>query len=283
MSGRQQVEHHAVEVLGLQSAASASSPAGRPRPSSRRRCRCSSRMLSRWTRRPPRTSSFLTRRSTNSPHACRSSSEGSPGPPACAGSRGRPAAGARSRLVRHRDDVDGDVAGGRVVLEPVEHAPAVDVGQADVERDGAGLDLAGQGEGSRRRAAATRALKPFSWARSSRKRANAMSSSTISSTRSPGCDVVAVVGVRPSLGRGIGGQHRPRCGCRRRTGRVRGGATARCPGAGAPAGERRWPSAERGWTGRVVLRQVEHEGAALAGRRCARAAARRPAGARSRG
>ena len=34
------------------------------------------------------------------------------------------------------DDLDGDVAGCQIVLEPVEHAPAVDVGQIDVERDG---------------------------------------------------------------------------------------------------------------------------------------------------
>ena len=43
-----------------------------------------------------------------------------------------------------RDDVDGDVAGGRVVLQAVEDHPAVHVGQPQVERDGGGLELPGQ-------------------------------------------------------------------------------------------------------------------------------------------
>ena len=47
--------------------------------------------------------------------------------------------------------------GGEVVLEPVEHAPAVDVGQADVERDGVGLVLAGQ----RQRGGAERGDQPL--------------------------------------------------------------------------------------------------------------------------
>ncbi len=45
------------------------------------------------------------------------------------------------------DDADGDVARGEVVLEPVEHAPAVDVGQEDVQRQGVRLVLARQGQG----------------------------------------------------------------------------------------------------------------------------------------
>ena len=44
------------------------------------------------------------------------------------------------------EDVHGDVPDGRVVLEPVEHRPAVHAGQVDVERDGAGLELARQRE-----------------------------------------------------------------------------------------------------------------------------------------
>ena len=52
-----------------------------------------------------------------------------------------------------RDDVDRDVAGGRVVLEPVEDGPAVRVGQPEVERDGGGLVLAGPAPAPGRRAA----------------------------------------------------------------------------------------------------------------------------------
>ena len=46
-----------------------------------------------------------------------------------------------------RDDVDGDVPGARVVLEAVEDDPAVHVGQAQVERDGVGLQLVRQLQG----------------------------------------------------------------------------------------------------------------------------------------
>ena len=50
------------------------------------------------------------------------------------------------------DDVDGDVAGARVVLQAVEDHPAVHVGQPEVERDGVGLELVGQRPGPSRRA-----------------------------------------------------------------------------------------------------------------------------------
>ena len=51
------------------------------------------------------------------------------------------------------DDADRNVPGGHVVLQPLQHAPAVDVGQEDVERDGVRLVLAGhrQGGGARAR------------------------------------------------------------------------------------------------------------------------------------
>ena len=39
-------------------------------------------------------------------------------------------------LVGGRDDVDRDVAGGRIVLEQVEHLPAVQLRQAQVQGDG---------------------------------------------------------------------------------------------------------------------------------------------------
>ena len=56
-----------------------------------------------------------------------------------------------------RDDADRDVPGGDVVLEPLDHAPAVDVGQADVEGDGVGLVLAGH----RQRGGAERRDQPL--------------------------------------------------------------------------------------------------------------------------
>src|SRR5262249_38981029 len=46
------------------------------------------------------------------------------------------------------DDPDGDVPGAQVVLEPVEDAPAVDVGQAQVEGDGGGFVVAHGGQGA---------------------------------------------------------------------------------------------------------------------------------------
>ena len=49
-------------------------------------------------------------------------------------------------LLLARNDVDGDVARRRVVLEAVEHRPAVAVGQLDVERDGVRLVAAGKGK-----------------------------------------------------------------------------------------------------------------------------------------
>ena len=85
----------------------------------------------------------------------------------------------------HRDDVDRDVAGGRVVLEPVEDGPAVHVGQAEVERDAVGW-YSRASASARSPRWATIPLKPRSRARSSRICAKAGSSSTIRRTRSPG-------------------------------------------------------------------------------------------------
>ena len=42
--------------------------------------------------------------------------------------------------IEARHDVDRDVAGRRIVLQPIEQHPAVDVGQPQVERDRVGLD-----------------------------------------------------------------------------------------------------------------------------------------------
>ena len=55
------------------------------------------------------------------------------------------AGGAVARLLG-RDDADGDMPRADVVLEAVDHAPAVDVGQADIQGDGVGLEVAGHGQ-----------------------------------------------------------------------------------------------------------------------------------------
>ena len=54
-----------------------------------------------------------------------------------------------ARLVG-RDDADRDVPRRQVVLQPVEHAPAVDVGQEDVERDGVAACTRGPSPAPRR-------------------------------------------------------------------------------------------------------------------------------------
>ena len=45
---------------------------------------------------------------------------------------------AAMRIVGHRDDVHRDVARAGVVLQPIEHVPAVEAGQVEVERDRVG-------------------------------------------------------------------------------------------------------------------------------------------------
>ena len=52
-------------------------------------------------------------------------------------------------LLFQRDDLHRDVARGRVELELVEHGPAEHVGQEDIERDGRGAELPGQGKTDR--------------------------------------------------------------------------------------------------------------------------------------
>ena len=47
-------------------------------------------------------------------------------------------------VLLHRDDVHRDVAGGRVVLQPVEDGPAIGIGKPQIERDRGGLVLPGQ-------------------------------------------------------------------------------------------------------------------------------------------
>ena len=88
------------------------------------------------------------------------------------------------RVLLGRDHVDGDVAGREVALEALEHAPAVDDGQPDVERDRVDGWTLAWASASASAPVATTALKPFSCARSTRNRAKFSSFSTISRTRS---------------------------------------------------------------------------------------------------
>ena len=118
--------------------------AGRRRRRSRRRCCSRSSSLSSTTR------SFLTRRSTKPLMPAKASSSD------CWLTGFFRKAKAPSFMpalpaVVDRDDVDGDVAGARVVLEAVEDHPAVHVGQPEVERDGVGLELAAPAPGPSRR------------------------------------------------------------------------------------------------------------------------------------
>ncbi len=46
------------------------------------------------------------------------------------------------RIVGHRDDVHRDVARAGVVLQPIEHVPAVEARQIEIERDRVGAMLA---------------------------------------------------------------------------------------------------------------------------------------------
>ena len=55
-----------------------------------------------------------------------------------------PSSSARWRWSVGRDDVDRDVAGGRIVLEQVEHLPAVELRQAQVQRDRVRPEAPGQ-------------------------------------------------------------------------------------------------------------------------------------------
>ena len=95
-----------------------------------------------------------------------------------------------------RDDVHRDVTRRRIVLQPIEQHPAVEVGQAEVERDRVGLDARAPARAPAWPLVATTPLKPDARAISSIVIANVRSSSTTSSTRSPGSSVVVVVGDR---------------------------------------------------------------------------------------
>ena len=64
-----------------------------------------------------------------------------------------PRASPRRRFSSPGDDVHRNVAGGRIVLQAVQNGPAGHVGKIDVQRDGAGLELARQRQGGAPRSA----------------------------------------------------------------------------------------------------------------------------------
>ncbi len=68
------------------------------------------------------------------------------GPDRLAQGRDRPQQAAARQIVAGGDDLHRDVTAIEVVLEAIEDAPAVDVGQGDVERDRGGSVLAGEGQ-----------------------------------------------------------------------------------------------------------------------------------------
>ena len=83
------------------------------------------------------------------------------------------------------DHAHRQVARAHVVLDAVEHAPAVHVRQVHVERHGRPACTGWPASARRAPIEVTRPLKPLARAASSRKPANARSFSTISRTRSP--------------------------------------------------------------------------------------------------
>ena len=148
-----------------------------------------------------------------------------------------------------------DVARVEVVLQAVEHAPAVDVGQADVERDRVGLVLARERDRGRCRCAVTMRLEAvLVRERRAGSCAKAVSFSTISSDAVAGSDVDA-------------GRRRPASRASDRLGRSAATARRDADALGAldvDAGCG-WPCATR-FDGAYAARQVERERAALAGR-----------------
>ena len=73
----------------------------------------------------------------------------------------RPASESGSVSSSTRDDLHRNVARGQIHFQPVQHAPAVQVRQMQVERDGIGLEFARQRQAQPNRAGATMPLKPL--------------------------------------------------------------------------------------------------------------------------
>ena len=91
------------------------------------------------------------------------------------------------------DDVDRNVARLRIVLQPIEHRPSVAIGQPNVERDRVGFVASSQPQ----RGVALSGDQTFEtfFAREvEQDLRESASSSTISTTRSPGADLVAIIG-----------------------------------------------------------------------------------------
>ena len=93
--GQAQVEHHAVEVLGLAAPARASAAGAHRGRSARRRCRSAPRCCCAGSSSSSTTSRRLPA-GPRTPAWCRRRPPAPRGPPACAGSRARPACSARS-------------------------------------------------------------------------------------------------------------------------------------------------------------------------------------------
>ena len=182
-----------------------------------------------------------------------------------------------------RDHAHRDVARRDVVLQPLEHAPAVDVGQEDVERDRGRLVLARQ----RQRGGAERgdqALEALLARRVEQEARERRGRSRRSAARGrPGCDRVAVVAdfVDQDGGLGCGGATH-RAGAAPIAASARSRVGARCARRAAARlrsqrarSPRRRAGLRDGARRRVGLRQVQRERAAPAGRA-------RPGGSRRR-
>ena len=92
-----------------------------------------------------------------------------------------------------RNDVHRNVTRRRIVLQTIEQCPAGHVRKADIERDGAGLELLGERERRDCPADATRAFSPLLVGHVQQDARRRSSSSMISRTRIAVADRVAVV------------------------------------------------------------------------------------------
>src|SRR5439155_13182798 len=69
-----------------------------------------------------------------------------PGPDGLREHRERAEGPASSEVLAGGDDLDGDVPGIEIAVEPLQDPPAVDVGERDIEGDGRWPELAGQAQ-----------------------------------------------------------------------------------------------------------------------------------------
>ena len=173
--------------------------------------------------------------------------------------------GALGALLR-RDDIHGDMARREIVLQAIEHAPAVDVRQADVERDRVRPPLAGERDGC--------------GAERGRRRLPALRSRA-SSIRTPAKPLVVLDDEQHPVARHDGA--RSSAGGRREPAAPRPRRPPDRPHAdGGTAARLGLDACVRASRPRGRLREVERERAAVA-RRAVEPDARRRAAARSRG